>query len=395
MKTSQFPILKLRPAKERSILLKHPWIFSGAIQSEEKGIQEGDIVEVADAQGNYLATGHFHHGSIKVRVFSFQQTTADQSFWEQKFQHAYRLRESLGLTHSSETNAYRLIHGEGDGFPGLIVDIYHTTAVMQAHTPGMYKLIDLFASCLKKLFGDRLVNIYDKSSQSLGNHASMSSGDRFLLGEASTERIKESNVLYEVNHVEGQKTGFFLDQRDNRSLLRSYAQQKSVLNTCCYSGGFSMAAAAGGASTIVSIDSSSKATALAEINSGLNRVKNHEIITDDVFDFLKKDDRMFDIVVLDPPAFAKHLNAVDKAMIGYRNLNTAGFRKVNPGGLLFTFSCSQVVDKTLFRKVVFQAAAQSGRNVRILHQLSQGADHPISIYHPEGEYLKGLVLYVD
>ncbi|MFM7216707.1 MAG: class I SAM-dependent rRNA methyltransferase [Bacteroidota bacterium] len=384
----------LHKGKERSLILRHPWLFSGAVKKADDGITEGEIVEVFSSAGDYLATGHFHDGSIKVRIFSFERTSADKHFWKEKFNAALKLRTEIGLTHSNQTDCYRLIHGEGDGFPGLIIDVYGKTAVLQAHTKGMYELTAVFSECLKEVLGDELQAIYDKSEDTLGKQGVISSGNKFLFGESQVTTVRENGIQFKVDFIEGQKTGFFLDQRDNRALLRSMSEKRSVLNTFCYSGGFSLAALAGGASSVCSIDSSKKATELAEQNSILNGFDRHEILTQDVFDFLKTDERTFDLVVLDPPAFAKHLSAVEKAMIGYRNLNLHGLRKVRPGGLLFTFSCSQVIDKQLFRKLVFQAAAQSGREVKIVHQLSQSPDHPISIYHPEGEYLKGLVLYV-
>lgn len=395
MTTASFKKVILHPAKERSLSLRHPWVFSGAVKKSDPQLEEGEIVDVFSSSGEYLATGHYHDGSIKVRVFSFEPTNAGFDFWLEKFRQAIRLRERLQLVNNPSTTAYRLIHGEGDGFPGLIVDVYGSAIVLQAHTLGMYKLMATFSQCLQELFGGKVTVIYDKSSESLGRQLPADNLNSFLLGESPEVAVLENGIKFQVNYVEGQKTGFFLDQRDNRHLLRSYSDGKSVLNTFCYSGGFSLAALAGGAKQVVSVDSSAKATAMAAVNTSLNGFENHSIITDDVFDFLRNNQEEYDIVILDPPAFAKHLSAVDKAVIGYRNLTTQGLKKVKKGGLLFTFSCSQVIDKQLFRKVMFQAAAQSKRNVRILHQLSQGADHPISIYHPEGEYLKGLVLYVD
>jgi len=395
MSSTSFKKIVLHPAKERSLSLRHPWVFSGAVKKADPLLVEGEIVEVVSSLGDYLATGHFHEGSIKVRVFSFQATDAGNEFWLGKFRAALALRQRLFLINNPATTAYRLIHGEGDGFPGLIVDVYGQAIVLQAHTLGMYQLMNVFSECLKKIFGDTINVLYDKSSESLGRQLPVGNSNSFLLGDDPEMTVLENGIQFKVNYVEGQKTGFFLDQRDNRQLLRHYSDGKSILNTFCYSGGFSLAALAGGAKKVISVDSSAKATALASENSALNGYNNHEIITDDVFDFLRNNQEEFDIVVLDPPAFAKHLSAVDKAVIGYRNLNVQGLKKIKQGGLLFTFSCSQVIDKHLFRKVIFQAAAQSGRNVRILHQLTQGADHPISIYHPEGEYLKGLVLYVD
>ncbi|MFM2136277.1 MAG: hypothetical protein RL021_1677 [Bacteroidota bacterium] len=392
--TSGFKKVTLHSGKERSLLLRHPWVFSGAVRKTDSGISEGETVEVLGANGEYLATGHYHEGSIKVRVFAFERNDSGKEFWKNKFMAALALRKRLGLG-TTATDAYRLIHGEGDGFPGLIIDIYGAAAVLQAHTLGMHSLRHTFAEILLQLFDGVIDTVYDKSSESLGRQQSLGSINSFLKGDRAETVVSESGIRFAVNYVEGQKTGFFLDQRENRLLLRQHSRDKSVLNTFCYSGGFSLAALAGGAGHVVSVDSSAKATALAERNTELNGFGSHEILTADVFEFLKKDTRLYDTVILDPPAFAKHLSSVDKAVVGYRNLNVQGFRKVKSGGLLFTFSCSQVIDKALFRKVVFQAAAQSGRNVRILHQLTQGPDHPISIYHPEGEYLKGLVLYVD
>ena len=385
----------LHPKKERSLKLFHPWVFSGAINKIEDDPSEGDIVEVYSDGGEYLATGHFHNGSIKVRLFSFIQTNVDLDFWQQKFNEAYLFRKNLGLTDNPHTNLFRLIHGEGDGFPGLIIDIYGSTAVIQCHTLGMFREKQIFSECLKNVFGKNLHVIYDKSADTMGKQGNVTSNG-FLYGDQEESTLIENDILVNVNWVEGQKTGFFIDQRENRKLLENYSAGKKVLNTFSYSGGFSLYALKGGASLVHSVDSSKKAAELAAKNVQLNGYENkHTFFQLDVFDFLKKSDDKYDIVILDPPAFAKHLSSVDNAMNGYRNLNTEGIKKINKGGMLFTFSCSQVIDKTLFRKLVFQAAAQTKRNVRIIHQLSQGPDHPISIYHPEGEYLKGIVAIVD
>lgn len=393
--SSPFKRVVLHSKRERSLLLRHPWVFSGAVKHVDDMVEEGEIVEVFSSEGKYLATGHFHEGSIKVRIFSFEQTDAGPEFWNAKLRQAIDMRDRIGLLKSTHTNAFRLVHAEGDGLPGLIIDIYHRAAVLQFHTPGMHAQKEVIAKVLDEQLGGKLDVIYNKSSESLGKQGALGMTDTFLKGSEPSQTVKENGIMYHVNYVEGQKTGFFLDQRDNRQLLKSLSGDRTVLNTFSYSGGFSMASLAGGAKHVISVDSSSKATRLAVQNAELNSFQNHEIVTDDVFHYLKSEDSKYDIVILDPPAFAKHLSAVDQATVGYRNLNLAGFKKVERGGLLFTFSCSQVIDKNLFRKIVFQAAAQSGRNVRILHQLSQGADHPVSIYHPEGEYLKGLVLYVD
>ena len=386
----------LQPKKDRSLRLFHPWVFSGAIAKVDGDPKEGDIVEVYSHENEYMATGHFHNGSIKVRLFSFTKTDCSEEFWYSKFKKAYDNRERLGIIGNTKTNIYRLIHAEGDGMPGLIIDIYGSVAVIQTHTVGMHEQKEHFVSALKKIYGTSLEAIYDKSAETMSKQNSLIMENSFLYGSQSESEVFENDIKFYVNWVEGQKTGFFIDQRENRQLLANYSKGKRVLNTFSYSGGFSMYALAAGATEVHSVDSSKKAGELSLRNAELNGVTNRHFFHGmDAFDFLKSSKELYDIVILDPPAFAKHLSSVDKAMIGYRNLNTEGFNKVLPGGLLFTFSCSQVIDKTLFRKVVFQAAAQSKRNVRILYQLTQGPDHAISIYHPEGEYLKGLVLQVD
>jgi len=353
-------------------------------------------VEVYSAGGEYLATGHYHDGSIKVRMYSFSQTDGSRAFWKEKLSSALDLRKKLGLYPNPDCNMFRLVHGEGDGFPGLIVDVYGSCAVLQAHSVGMLRELNKISTALQELFGHKLETIFDKSIESLPEIVTPENQQKYLLGSAPSAIVKEHGVSFRVNWEEGQKTGFFLDQRENRKLLGSYSRGKKVLNAFSYSGGFSMYALTGGAELVHSVDSSKKAAAWARENAKLNSGEDrHEFFEEDVFDYLKKTEQDYDLVILDPPAFAKHLKAADKAMIGYRNLNTEGLRKISAGGILFTFSCSQVIDKILFRKIIFQAAVQAKRNVRVLHQLSQGPDHPVSIYHPEGEYLKGLVLYVD
>ena len=392
---NSFPRVILAPKKERSVKLFHPWVFSGAIRTIEGEVKEGDMVEVFSNEGQYLASGHFHEGSIKVRIISFEKTTAGADFWLQRIKAAYDSRERLGLADSEQTNVYRLIHAEGDGLPGLIIDIYGSVAVIQTHTLGMYNARHMITDALKAIYGTKLEAVFDKSSETMSKQNTIHVSNEFLLGNVQENVVVENDVKFYVNWVEGQKTGFFIDQRDNRSLLSKYSAGKTILNTFSYSGGFSMYALKAGAKEVHSVDSSKKAAELALRNAELNGVSNHHhFFTEDAFDFLKKSHDKYDIVILDPPAFAKHLSAVEKAMIGYRNLILEGFKQVKKGGMLFTFSCSQVMDKVLFRKVVFQAAAQSGRDVKILYQLSQGPDHPINIYHPEGEYLKGLVLQV-
>jgi 23S rRNA (cytosine1962-C5)-methyltransferase len=394
--SKQFSKIILKKGKERSLLNFHPWLFSGAVEKEEEGIKEGDVVEIFSNNNNYLATGHYHEGSIKVRIFSFEKINAEFKFWKEKIQRAYQLREKLGLTGNTDTNVYRLIHAEGDGLPGLIIDIYNTTAVIQTHTLGMYHNRNLFADALKEIYGSKLSAIYDKSSDSLSRQESMSVQNEFLFGEVDGVQVIENDVHFHVDIKEGQKTGFFIDQRENRKLLASYSRGKKILNAFSYSGGFSLYALKENAALVHSVDSSKKAAELTEKNIQLNfKYAPHQFYTEDVFDFLKKQETSYDVIVIDPPAFAKHLSSVDKATIGYRNLNYEAIRRINKNGILFTFSCSQVIDKMLFRKIVFTAAAQAKRNVKILHQLTQPPDHPISIYHPEGEYLKGLVLYVE
>ena len=394
MKT--FPRIVLLPKKERSLLLFHPWLFSGAVKKMDSEISEGDIVEIYSSDNKYLATAHYHDGSIKARIFSFEETEADFEFWKSKLTAAYRLRENLGLTNSPLTNVYRLVHAEGDGLPGLIIDIYNTSAVIQTHTLGMQRQVKTIADALTEIYKGKLSTIYDKSADALGKQSLMGIENQFLVGKDPGTEVCENGISFYVNWVEGQKTGFFIDQRENRELLKRYVSGKNVLNTFSYSGGFSMYALSAHSLLTHSVDSSKKAQDWALRNAELNKFNSdHTFFQEDVFDFLKKSTQKYDVIILDPPAFAKHLSSVGKATIGYRNLNTEGIKRIAPGGILFTFSCSQVIDKELFRKIVFQAAAQTGRNVRILHQLSQGPDHPISIYHPEGEYLKGLVLLVD
>lgn len=397
MKIQNYPKINLKPQKERSILNFHPWIFSGAIKTVVDDFKNGEIVEVYDANDHYLATGHFNHGSIMVRILTFERQTIDIDFWKLKLQKAYELRQALGLSDVDETNAYRLLHGEGDLLPGLIIDIYGKVAVIQAHSEGMILAIQAIADALDSVQGLNLEAIFDKSADTIKNQKPTLSENRFLKGAIEEGIVKEYGHLFHINWKEGQKTGFFLDQRENRKLLAAYSKGKSVLNTFCYSGGFSIFALKAGATHVDSVDSSKKAIEWTDMNVKLNFPEGapHQSHALDVFDFLKKSSGLYDIIVLDPPAFAKHLSAVDKAVIGYRNLNAEAIKRVKPGGLIFTFSCSQAIDKQLFRKTVFTAAVKSGRQVRVLHQLSQGPDHPVNLYHPEGEYLKGLVLRVD
>lgn len=391
-----YPKLILKSGKERSLNNFHPWLFSGAIKQIDGNPKEGDIVEIFSNHNTYMATGHFHEGSIKVRIFTFEQVTPDYQFWRSKLQKAYSLRQQLGFTNNPQTNVYRLIHAEGDGMPGLIIDIYGNTAVMQTHTLGMHAIKNDLVKALRELFGESLKAVYDKSAESMSKQTEVVVNNSYLFGEGSENEVVENGHRFYVNWEEGQKTGFFIDQRDNRQLLASMSKGKAVLNTFAYSGGFSIYALQAGARLVHSVDSSKKAMDWANKNVELNfKDAPHEFFAVDTFDFLKNMQEKYDIIVLDPPAFAKHLSAVDKAAKGYQNLNHEAIKRIQPNGILFTFSCSQVVDKGLFRKIVFAAAAQAKRNVRILYQLTQPSDHPVSMYHPEGEYLKGLVLHVE
>ena len=395
MKTENYLKVKLKPLKDRSVRNFHPWVFSGAIATTVKDYPEGAIVEVFDAEDKFLASGHFHHGTIMIRLVTFNRQQIDVNFWINKIETALAFRKGLPFMHE-HTNCYRLIHGEGDGLPGLIIDVYGDVAVIQAHSEGMQLAINEIGAALQKVF-PHFTTIYNKSAESISKQSGLVQPDNFIAGSASSAIVEEYGNLFYVNWLEGQKTGFFLDQRENRKLLRDYVKGKSVLNTFCYSGGFSIYALKGGAARVDSVDSSKKAIEWTDKNVTLNFPGGapHESHCTDVFEFMKKNSEVYDVIVLDPPAFAKHLSAVDKAVVGYRNLNHDAIKSVKSGGLIFTFSCSQAIDKQLFRKTVFTAAAKTGRSVRILHQLSQGPDHPISLYHPEGEYLKGLVLIVD
>ncbi len=394
----QYKKVYLNPKKEESVRRFHPWIFSGAIHHIDGRPEEGEIVEIYDSKGNFLAIGHCQIGSIAVRILSFKNVPIDKTFWKERFEKAYFLREQLGLANHPDNNTYRLIHGEGDGMPGLIVDIYAGTAVMQAHSPGMHIVRDELAEALHEAMGDKLRNIYYKSESTLPYKADLGAEDTYLLGGNEVSHIAlENRMKFHVDWIKGQKTGFFVDQRDNRALLEKYAKDRTVLNMFCYTGGFSCYAMRGGAKSVHSVDSSAKAIALTDENIALNFPgdNRHNSFAEDAFKYLEKMGNQYDLIVLDPPAFAKHRNVLKNALQGYRKLNAIAFEKIKPGGLLFTFSCSQVVTKDQFRLAVFSAAAQSGRSVRILHQLTQAADHPINIYHPEGEYIKGLVLSVD
>jgi 23S rRNA (cytosine1962-C5)-methyltransferase len=387
----------LKPKKEESLLRFHPWIFSGAIHSIIGNPEEGDIVEVYDSNQHFLGVGHYQIGSIAVRILSFKQINIDTSFWEERIRIAYKIRQSLGLTGVNNNNTYRLIHGEGDNLPGLVIDMYAHTAVIQAHSVGMHHARHQIVNALKTVIGDSLQNIYYKSEATLPYKANIESEDGYLYGGEVEDIALENGLKFYVDWQKGQKTGFFVDQRENRSLLEHYAKDRSVLNMFCYTGGFSFYAMRGGAKIVHSVDSSAKAISLTNKNVELNFPGDprHQAYAEDAFKYLEKMGSNYDLIILDPPAFAKHKNVLHNALQGYRKLNAIAFEKIKPGGIIFTFSCSQVVSKENFRLAVFSAAAQSKRKVRILHQLTQPADHPINIYHPEGEYLKGLVLYVE
>lgn len=387
----------LKPKKEESLLRFHPWVFSGAIQSIEGNPEEGDLVEVYGTNQRFLGVGHYQIGSIAVRILSFRQVTIDAEFWNERIRAAYDLRKALGLAGVEGNDTFRLIHGEGDNLPGLVIDMYAHTAVMQAHSVGMHYARHQVADALKEVLGDTLQNIYYKSEATLPYKANLESEDGYLYGGEVEDIALENGLRFSVDWQKGQKTGFFVDQRENRSLLEHYSAGRSVLNMFCYTGGFSFYAMRGGARVVHSVDSSAKAIALTKKNVELNFPDDsrHEAYAEDAFKYLEKMGSNYDLIVLDPPAFAKHKNVLRNALQGYRKLNAIAFDKIKPGGILFTFSCSQVVSKENFRLAVFSAAAASGRKVRILHQLTQPADHPVNIYHPEGEYLKGLVLHVE
>ena len=397
----------LKKGKEESLGRFHPWVFSGAIHHIDGQPQEGDVIRIVNIDGRFLAVGHIQIGSIAVRILSFEDVIIDKTFWKERISAAYNVRKSIfcsQLTAPNKeskrlTNAYRLIHGEGDGLPGLIIDVYNRTAVMQAHSVGMHVSRREIADALAEVLDGTIDNIYYKSENTLAYKASEDGGNGFLKGSLATadDIATENGLRFHVDWLGGQKTGFFVDQRENRALLEHYSQNRKVLNMFCYTGGFSFYAMRGGAELVHSVDSSSRAIDITRANVELNFPGDtrHEAFAEDAFKYLERMGDQYDLIILDPPAFAKHKDALRNALMGYRKLNAKAFEKIRPGGILFTFSCSQVVTKDNFRTAVFTAAAMSGRRVRILHQLTQPADHPVSIYHPEGEYLKGLVLYVE
>ncbi len=392
-----YPSVYLKKAKQESLKRFHPWVFSGAISHMDENIKEGDIVRVITFEGDFIALGHFQIGSISVRVLSFEDIIIDELFWQERLSIALNMREKLGITSNPKNNTYRLVHGEGDNLPGLVIDCYAKTAVMQAHSVGMHIHREDIAKALLKVMGSRINSVFYKSETTLPYKAELGQEDGFIYGDAQDDIAMENGLKFHVDWLKGQKTGFFIDQRENRCLLESYSLGKKVLNMFCYTGGFSFYAMRGGATLVHSVDSSAKAIELAKKNVELNFPNDtrHETFTQDAFKFLESSSLDYDLVILDPPAFAKHRSSLHNALKGYTRLNQKVLEKIKKGGILFTFSCSQVVTKDQFRAAIFTAVALSKRKASIMHQLHQAPDHPINIYHPEGEYLKGLVLYVE
>lgn len=396
----EYPKVILSSGKDQSLKRRHPWVFSGAIKKIQGDVNEGDVVEVYSTHDEYLGTGHYQDGSIAVRVFSFQKIAPGAAYWKRKIEKAYNYRKELGLIPHPETNVYRLVYAEGDELPGLIIDYYNGTAVLQAHSIGMHLARNMFVNALKEIYGSELKAVYDKSQETLPKKSGIKASNGYLSGNAvpiiaGMTEVMENNHRFYIDWESGQKTGFFIDQRENRALLAKYCKDKKVLNTFCYTGGFSVYAGKAGASLVHSVDSSQKAITLTNKNTGLNNIQNHESFAMDTFDFLKGKENVYDVIVLDPPAFAKHQHVKHNAVMGYKRLNAEAMKAIKPGGIIFTFSCSQVVDKSLFRHTIMAAAIDAKRNVNVLHYMTQPVDHPINIFHPEGEYLKGLVLYVE
>ena len=387
----------LKKGKEESLKRFHPWVFSGAISHIDDGIEEGDIVKVISSDGGFIAVGHFQIGSIAVRVLSFHDIEIDDAFWYERLSSALKMRQSIGIADNPQNNTFRLVHGEGDNLPGLVIDCYGKTAVMQAHSVGMHVCRNAITRQLLEVMGERIENVFYKSETTLPYKAELGQENGLIYGGCDNNVAVENGLKFHVDWLKGQKTGFFVDQRNNRSLLERYSKGKTVLNMFCYTGGFSFYAMRGQAKLVHSVDSSAKAIELTNANVELNFPgdKRHQAFCEDAFKFLDSADDKYDLIILDPPAFAKHRAALHNALKGYTRLNVKALERIKPGGILFTFSCSQVVTKENFRNAVFTASTMAKRNVRILHQLHQPADHPINIYHPEGEYLKGLVLYVE
>ncbi|HYQ56443.1 MAG TPA: class I SAM-dependent rRNA methyltransferase [Draconibacterium sp.] len=395
--TKEFVKVVLKSGKDQSVLRFHLWVFSGAIKKMYGTPAEGDLVKVYSNKDQFLGIGHYQVGSIAIRIVSFQEVEPDYDFWKSKIESAWNLRKKMGFENNLETNVFRLIHAEGDGMPGLIVDFYNGTAVMQMHSIGMCLIREELVKALQEVMGDQLKAVYNKSEKTLPFKADVKSEDGYLFGSESENEVLEYGLHFKVDWEKGQKTGFFVDQRENRKLVQDFSKGRDVLNMFCYTGGFSFYAMQGGAKSVHSVDASAKAIDLTDENVELNFPgdKRHKSTVIDGFEYLKDIQDKYDLIILDPPAFAKHRKTLPQALKGYKRINTRAFEQIRKGGILFTFSCSQVVSKEKFREAVFSAAAIAGRNVRILHQMSQPVDHPVNIYHPESEYLKGLVLYVE
>ncbi|MBI4946534.1 MAG: class I SAM-dependent rRNA methyltransferase [Bacteroidetes bacterium] len=398
--TKTFPQIILSSGKDQSLRRFHPWVFSGAIKKVKDKLQlkDGDIVEVVDNKDEFLGIGHYQESSISVRIFSFEKINPDAEFWRSKIQKAFDFRKKLGLTDNPHTNCYRLLFGEGDGLPGLIIDYYNGTCVMQCHSIGMHLMKNEIVEAVKEVYGEKLVAVYDKSSETLPKIFAAGMKNEYLFGEGTDQQhlILENDSTFWADWKSGQKTGFFLDQRENRQMLGRYSEGKTVMNAFCYTGAFSVYALKAGATEVHSVDSSKRAIELTEKNVKMNTFSGkHKSYSVDVFDFLKDKKDVYDVMVLDPPAFAKHHDVRHNAVMGYKRLNSEALKQIKSGGILFTFSCSQVIDRPLFEKTIMSAAIVAGRNVRVLHHLSQAPDHAVNIFHPEGEYLKGLVLFVE
>jgi 23S rRNA (cytosine1962-C5)-methyltransferase len=391
-----YPSITLIKGREQSIQRKHPWIFSGGVKSKPKDLEEGSIVKVKDNFGNVIGIGMYQDNSIMIRILSFEDITIDENYWTSTLQKAIDYRKNILGFPSEETNAYRLFHGEGDGVSGLIIDIYKHTAVIQCHNIGVHKMQSTIAGVLAKLMSTNINSIYSKSKETLPDNYAANVVDGFIYGnEVNEDIVKENGFEFAINWAEGQKTGFFLDQRDNRKLVGQFSKNKSVLNCFCYTGGFSVYAGFGGASKVDSIDVSAKAMVLTDKNIALNEIKNHNSITANVMEHFTKQEQKYDVVIVDPPAFAKNISKRHNAIQAYKRLNTMAIKVINPGGLLFTFSCSQVVTTQLFYDTIVAAGIEAGRSIRVMQHLSQGADHPVNLFHPEGHYLKGLMVYVE
>jgi 23S rRNA (cytosine1962-C5)-methyltransferase len=393
--SSNYKVIQLAKGKEHSIKRYHPWIFSGAINQIDKNLKDGDIVKILSAQNEVLGIGHYQNGSIAVRILSFKDEAINQNFWNEKIASAYQTRINSGLANNSDLNVYRLVFAEGDNLPGLIIDMYNGTAVIQAHTIGMYQCLEQITLALKNVLKENLKTVYNKSKETLPLPFANNINNGYLLGDEINNYVNEYGNKFKIDWINGQKTGFFIDQRENRKLLSKYCHNKKVLNTFCYTGGFSIYALTAGAKLVHSVDISEKAIQLTDENVALNNFNNHESFAVDVFDFLKNADNDYDVIVLDPPAFAKSKKVSHNAIQGYKRINAMAIKKIKRGGILFTFSCSQAISRTLFYNTIVSAAIECGRKIRVLHHLSQPEDHPINIFHPEGEYLKGLVLYVE